>query len=289
MGPIIAPWDAVLTRGEFDLALAGMVAAALALLATLVRYRFLPREAHGTFRVASLTANAVVALAFVTYLGVIAAFLLGYDEVGGVLQPNAGARFAWSLRFMDWVVTVPLLVVELIAVSALVGGVTLVRRIGMTAAAGMIALGFLGAFVVDDGRNRTAYILFGLASAVCFAVLYVLFFTVMRRSLPRLPEAARGPYRSAVVVLLLIWLVYPIVYGFSGAVSGAAVAVAGQLLLSGADMVAKIGYGTMIHRTAVLRSRNDEDLDPSPMRRPRAPLNESVYVTDRRLVDFDEE
>ena len=290
MGPISAPWTAVLSRGEYDLILFAMVATLLALLATLVRVRFTTQEAHGTFQVASLTANAVVAIAAVSYVAVIAAHLLGYREVDGVMQPLEGARFAWALRYMDWAVTVPLLVLELVAISAIAEHVAVrVRRVGMVAAALMVILGFLGGFVVAGGRDPAAYTLLGLASSVCFVTLYVMFFVVLRRSLPRLPGAARKSYRAAVVVLLLTWFVYPIVYGFSGALAGAGVAVAGQLLLCAADMVAKIGFGTMVHRTAVLRSRNEEDLDPSSVRRPRAPANESVYVRDDRLVDFDED
>ena len=290
MGLISAPWTAVLSRGEYDLILFAMVATLLALIATLVRVRFTTQETHGTFQVASLTANAVVAIAAVSYVTVIAAFLLGYREVDGAMQPLEGARYAWALRYMDWVVTVPLLVLELVAISAVREQVAgRVRRVGMIAAGVMVVLGFLGAFVVADGRDPVLYTAFGLGSAACFAVLYVMFFIILRSSLPRLPGGARRSYRAAVVVLLLTGFTNPIVYGFSGALAGASVAVAGQVLLCAADMVAKIGFGTLVHRTAVLRSRNDEDLDPSTVRRPRAPMNEGVYVRDGRLVDFDDE
>ena len=60
------PWTTTLTQSEHDLILFAMVAAGLSLLATLVRVRFTSRESHGTFRAASLTANAVVAIAFVS-------------------------------------------------------------------------------------------------------------------------------------------------------------------------------------------------------------------------------
>lgn len=284
------PWTVPLTQAEHDLILFGMVATALALLATLVRVRFSSEESHGTFRIASLTARAVVALALLTYFAMIAAFLLGYTADGAVYRPNDGARLAWALRYMDWVVTVPLLVLELVAISALAPSVaTRTRRIGMVSAAAMIICGFLGAFVIAGGTDRTAYALLGVAGAVFFAVLYALFFQAMRTSLPRLPELARASYRSAVVLLLLVWMVYPIVYGLVGSITGGVVVVIAQLLLCAADMIAKIGFGNLVHQTSVLRSRNEDSLDPSTVKRPRTARSDSIYVNDTRPVDFDDD
>lgn len=284
------PWTQPLTQSEHDLVLFGLVAAGLALLATLVRIRFTSRESYAGYRVASLTANAVVAIAFASYVALVVAFLLGYRATGPiehvVYQPLPAARYAWAIRYMDWVVTVPLLVIELLAISAL-GERTLrgARRLGIASAVGMIVSGFLGAFVVASGRSMLAYTLFGLLGAVFFAVLYVVFFRALVTSLPRLPLEARASYRSGLVLLLITWLVYPIVYGLLGAFSGAVVVVIGQLALSTADLVAKVGFGTLVHRTAVLLSRHEEELDPGRPRRPRAPENESVYVSDIRSVD----
>lgn len=288
MTPVVPPWTVRLTQAEHDLVLFMLVGAALTLFATLVRVRFTSRESYGGFRSASLTANAVVALALAAYIGLIAAFLVGYREQAGLYVPLPAARFAWELRFMDWVVTVPLLVLELTAVSALSSrSAAAVRRFGMVAAATMIVCGFLGAFIVEGGRNLLTYTLFGVGGAVCFVVLYALFFGTMLRSLPRIPEQARRPYRAAVVLLLITWLAYPIVYGFLGVLTGGAVVVLAQVLLSTADLVAKVGFGVLVHRAAVLRSRAEDDLDPNVVRRPRAPVNDSVYVADARSVGFD--
>jgi len=283
------PWTVPLTQAQHDLVLFGLVAAGLALLATLVRVRLTAQESYGRFRVASLTANAVVAIAFVSYVVIALAFVLGYRATGPadalVYTPLPVARYAWAVRYMDWVVTVPLLVIELVAISALgEPASTRTRRIGLVSAVAMISCGFLGAFVIDSGRSMLGYGLMGLAGAVWFAVLYVLFFRAMLTSLPRLPVAARSSYRSAIVLLLVTWLAYPIVYGLLGVVAGGAIAVIGQLALCAADLVAKVGFGVLVQRTAVLLSRNEEDLDPARPRRPRTPVNDSIYVADSRTL-----
>ena len=257
MDPMVVrpPWTATLTDGQHTLVLFAVVAAALALLATLVRVRFASAEVHGEYRTASLTANSVVAIALASYVLLVVSLAAGYTRTAAGWTPNAVAPFAWSLRYADWAVTVPLLVVELLAVSIVFSERRAwIRAAGMSLAFVMVFLGFLGAFVVGDGQDFTALLVLGLISAVCFMALTGLLLGVALRSLPRLPAAARPPYRAAVAVLLITWFVYPIVYGLQGTTSGGGWAVVGVVALSVADIVAKVGFGSLIHRTGVLRS-----------------------------------
>jgi hypothetical protein len=77
------------------------------------------------------------------------------------------------------------------------------------------------------------------------------------------------------------------VYGLQGVTSGGAWATVGQLVLCGADVAAKIGFGSLIHRTAVLRSRADEEADPTT-RRPRQAQADSVWVDHSTALQFDD-
>ena len=88
------PWTAVLTDGQHSLVLFAVTAGALALLATLVRLRFSSAEVQGEYRTASLTANAVVALALASYVLVLVAVIGGYDRTAGGL----GAERVRELR-----------------------------------------------------------------------------------------------------------------------------------------------------------------------------------------------
>jgi bacteriorhodopsin len=283
------PWAATLTDGQHTLMVYAVTATALALLATLVRLRFATRESQGGYRTASLTANAVVAIAFGSYVLVLGSVIAGYRPTARGWVPNDFAVLAWAFRYVDWTITVPLLVVALLAVSEIASPRrrALARPVGMVLAALMIALGFAGAFIVDDGRSFGALLLLGVLSAVCFIGLYALIVGVTVASLPRLPEAARGPYRSAAVLLLTVWFAYPIVYGVQGITSGGGWATAGAVVLCVADLVSKIGFGSLLHRAAVLRSRADEDASPAADRRPRLPEADSLWVTDHTRLDRD--
>ena len=276
------PWTAVLTDGQHTLMLFAVVAAALALLATLVRVRFSSGEVQGEYRTASLTANSVVAIALASYVLVVAALVAGYQRTPEGWAPNAFASFGWSFRYADWAITVPLLVVEALAVSIVFSRHrSWIRSAGMGLGFTMVLLGFLGAFVVGDGRDLGAIIALGVVSAVCFLALTGMIVAVALRTIPRLPPEARAPYRAAIVVLLVVWFVYPIVYGLQGTTSGGGWAVTGVVALSVADVVAKVGFGSLIHRTGVLRSRADEDASPTTQRRPRQPEADTLWVEDQ--------
>jgi bacteriorhodopsin len=292
MTPILAvqpPWTSVLTDGEHALVLFAVTGAALALLATLVRVRFSAAEVQGEYRTASLTANAVVALALAAYVLVLGAVLLGYGRTAAGWVPNEYAVLAWAFRYVDWSITVPLLVLQLLSISMIStpARAARLRAAGMALAFAMILLGFLGAFVVGDGRDFAALLLLGVLSSVCFLGLAVVVIGVALRTLPRLPESARGSYRSSVLVLVVVWFVYPIVYGLQGITSGGGWAVTGAVALSVADVVAKVGFGSLVHRTAVLRSRADEDASPSTQRRPRQPEADTLWVGDHARYDRD--
>jgi bacteriorhodopsin len=275
----IAPWEEPLTDAEHSLVLYGIVVAGLALGATLIWMLSTRRDVTPRHRPATLAGTQIAAVAFTSYVAIAVLVLLGYDRAGGLWRPNDLAMTAWSIRYMDWSVSVPLLVVELIAVSILTGPVARrLRLVGVSAAFLMILLGYLGGVVVDGGRNPAALATWGGISSIFFAVLYgVVIFTVVR-SLPALPPSARVPYRSAMFLLLLVWFVYPIVFGLQGQVWGGQWTTVEQLALCAADVAAKVGYGALLHRVARIRSVFDvaTGLDAHP---------ESIWIDQRKLSD----
>ena len=276
MTDVAPPWTVSLTDGEHALIEYGVAVAAFGLAAMLTRMWSARREVGDRYRPAVHASVAVLTVAFLSYL--LLAFELhgGYHRVHGVWVPNAEAIGTWTARYIDWTVSVPLLVVEVIAVSAVIGRrASIARVVGCTAAVLMVLLGFLGAVVVRGGTDFTALLWLGVASSVCFLVVYAVVITVVLRSLPVLPAAARAPMTAAMVVLLATWFVYPVVYGLQGLSSSGALTTAEHLLLSGADLVAKVVFGILLLRVARLRTAADvlDDIDVHP---------ESIWVDQLR-------
>ena len=264
---VVAPWRAPLSDLQHSLATFGIVVAGLALVAMLVRTWTVRGEVSGRYRPAISASLGVLSVAAVSYAVIYLKFDSGYRWNGSMWIPGVNAAAAWSTRYLDWAITVPLLVVELLAVSALRGRtLSRVRTGGVTAAFLMIATGYLGGVAISGGESFTALLTWGLVSSAFFTVLYVLVLITVLRSLPALPTVARGSYRAAMLLLMATWFVYPIVFGLQGLTSGGAATTTAVLLLSTADVTAKVGFGLLLHRVAKLRTAFDVQagIEPHP-------------------------
>ncbi|MCU0513780.1 MAG: bacteriorhodopsin-like, partial [Anaerolineae bacterium] len=213
---------------------------------------------------AALTMSAlVVAIAGYHYLRIFeswsAAFVLSAD---GLYTPG-GALFNDAYRYIDWLLTVPLLVAELIAVLSLprrqAGWLTF--RLA-TAAALMVILGYPGEIATDNGTRA----LWGFLSTLPFLyILYELFFR-LGTAINNQPAEARVLLRNARLLLLATWGFYPVVY-LIPILSGSAVMSAGVLLAVQvgyciADVAAKCGYGVLIYAIARAKTEAEGEFKP---------------------------
>ncbi|WIB33254.1 MULTISPECIES: bacteriorhodopsin [unclassified Curtobacterium] len=264
----VSPWKATLTSAEHSIIFYALAVAGLALLAYFIKSWTSRNEVSPRYRTSVYASMGITAVAFLSYVLLMLKFDLGYDPKGDSWVPNSDALLSWAPRYMDWSVTVPMLMIELIGVSMLVGAAARrIRSIGVAAAFLMIATGYIGGVVVDDGESIGALWLWGVISGVFMVVLYLVIVYVMvgaRRQFTD-PEAVRS-YSSACILLLVTFFVYPIVFGLQGWGHGGAVTTWMQVLLSAADIVAKVGFGVLIHKVAKLRTaadvRDHEDTHP---------------------------
>lgn len=171
----------------------------------------------------------------------------------------------------------PLLTVELVVVSTLVGRrARNMRGILIALAFGMVATGFLGA---DTFNSTTGRLVWGLISTVIFIPLYVLVLRIGFRSAKELGEPAASPLRSAALMLAWTWGVYPLAYCvpffFAGSPDWA---VGRQLAFTFADIAAKVGFGFFIH--AVAKARTGVDIAAGS-----EPHPEPVFINGERRAD----
>ena len=259
-------WTNPLTTGERTLIYYFLVIAGLALLAMFVRTWTSISEIGSRHRPAMFASLGVVGVAFLSYVVLVLKFDLGYTRQGGAATgagsmwiPNENAIWSWAPRYMDWSITVPLLMVEIVAVSALVGlAATRMRALLMGSAFLMIFTGYLGGVVLGDGASLAALWTWGLISAVFMVILYVLLITVLLQSQRTMPPRIASTFRLAVILQLVVFFVYPIVFGFQGYTNhDGGWTVFAQVALSVADVVAKVGFGSLIHKIAKLRTAED--------------------------------
>ncbi len=251
-----------LTQGQFDTVynlLSLVIAAQLftALFLLISQPRVLPR-----YRQALVVSAVVCGIAAYHYFRIFDSFNEAFvtDAVGarGIYTQAAGFSFNEGYRYVDWLLTVPLLLVELVVVLALAKKLqaSLLWRL-VPASALMIALGYPGEISSDDAIRH----IFGLLSTIPFLYILYVLFVELTRSLDRQPLEVRTTVSRMRILLLATWGVYPIAYllpliGLNGADAW----VGKQAGYSIADIVAKAVYGLLIYKIARLKSFAD---DPS--------------------------
>ena len=218
--------------------------------------RVLPR-----YRQALVISATVTGIAAYHYFRIFNSFNEAFttDAVGGngTYSQAAGYSFNEGYRYVDWLLTVPLLLTELVVVLALAKKLqaSLLARL-IPASALMIALGYPGE-ISGDNMTRNVW---GLLSTIPFLYILYVLFVELTKSLDRQPAAVRTTVSNLRGLLLATWGVYPIAYiiPLYFPHSGAAAWVAKQGGYSIADITAKCVYGLLIYRIARVKSFADD-------------------------------
>jgi len=250
----------VLTQTQYDtvynflsFAIASMLFTAIFLLVS--QRRVLPR-----YRTALVISATVLGIATYHYFRIIESFDGAYetDAVGGIgdYVLVEGVAFNEAYRYVDWLLTVPLLLVEAVAVLALARSESrrlLVRLV--PASALMIALGYPGELAMENGERA----LWGALSTIPFLYILYVLFVELTKSMDRQPAEVRISIRNLRWLLLASWGFYPIAYmfpmfGFDGADSF----VLRQVGYTIADVTAKAVFALVIYKIARLKSFYDD-------------------------------
>lgn len=203
------------------------------------------------YQTALTITGLVTFIAAYHYLRIAQSWDAAYDVVDGTVTAT-GVAFNDAYRYVDWLLTVPLLLVELILVMGLSRQETISRsvRLGGLAAL-MIALGYPGEIATSDSGRW----LWGIASMIPFLWIVYELFVGLSKAIADQPEEARGLVDTARWVTVLAWAFYPVVY-FAGAIGldGATANTVIQVGYTVADIVAKAGFGVLIFLIALRKS-----------------------------------
>ena len=220
---------------------------------------FAQRQVLPRYRNAIVISATVVFIATYHYIRIFNNFGESYESTAQGGKGNyvlTDTFFNEGYRYVDWLLTVPLLLVETIAVLALAAVVQ--RRLLLKlvpASVLMIALGYPGEISLDVSTR----LLWGTLSTIPFLyILYVLFVEVMR-SLDRQPPGVPSTLKKLLLLLIATWGVYPIAYlfpvlGFDGA-DAFVLKQAGYTI---ADILAKAAFGLVIFKIAKMKSQFDD-------------------------------
>lgn len=214
------------------------------------------------YRTALIITGLVTAIATYHYFRIfdswVGAFDVKLDPVAGdyTVKIN-GQPFNDAYRYVDWLLTVPLLLIELILVMKLPAEQTASMSWTLgTASAIMVALGYPGE-VQNDLSARWFY---WACSMVPF--LYVVMTLVVGLNEATAKQAATvSPLvQSARYLTVFSWLTYPFVYIIkSMGLAGAIATTYEQVGYSMADFIAKAVFGVLVWSIAAEKSRLEEE------------------------------
>ena len=216
----------------------------------IARERVLPR-----YRMAVMVSATVTAIAAYHYFRMFDDFKHAFGVDGmGVVAYNVG------YRYVDWLLTVPLLLVETVAVLALARAAQTSLLVKLVpAAAAMIALGYPGDARLDVFGLAPS--VWGLLSTIPFLYILYVLFVELGKSLERQSAAVQRKIKELRLLLLATWGVYPI--AFIANMNATSFDEAGFVLRETgytiADILAKCLFGLVIFTIARIKSAEDSE------------------------------
>jgi len=260
-----------LVYNSFSFVIASMGASLLFFV--LVRGSVAPRH-----RMAITLSTVVVGIALYHYVRIFNSWVDAFTYTGGAYVQD-GVPFNEAYRYVDWMLTVPLLLAELVIVLKLTQGKTRSLLVRLTIAAlAMIVAGYPGEMAAADS---TAKIVWGIVGTLPFLYIVYVLFVELGNSLGRQAPGVLRLLSALRWILLVTWTVYPVAYFLPAVIDDPVVAeLARQVGYSAADVLAKPLFGLLVLAIAIAKSRDEGYVQAGD----DAALKATIDVPTRRRV-----
>lgn len=224
----------------------------ISMLATTVYTLVSQQRVLAKYRSALVMSSMVTFIAGYHYMRIINSFKEASTDMTVNISGDQDS-FNEAYRYVDWLLTVPLLLVEVIAVLALAKSVSrsLIMRL-VPASAAMIALGYPG----EISSNQSTQVLYGVLSTIPFLYILYILFIELGKSLDNQPEGVAATIGRLRLLLVATWGVYPVSYilGMGEGMASAEQFVGVQVGYTIADILAKCVFGLTIFKIARMKS-----------------------------------
>jgi bacteriorhodopsin len=242
---------ATITAGQYLLVYNAFSFTFAAMAAATLFFWFGRSQVGSAYKTALTITGLVTAIAAYHYFRIFESWQASFSLTNGVITAS-GVGFNDAYRYVDWLLTVPLLLIELILVMRLSqkDTVSTSMRLG-SAAALMIILGYPGEIASDN----TTRAIWGTLAAIPFLYIVWQLFKGLGSAIDRQPESARGLVKQARLLTFASWGFYPIVFMIPyTSFAGGTVVTGVQIGYTIADLLAKVGVGILVYMIAVRKS-----------------------------------
>jgi len=216
------------------------------------------------YRTALIISGMVTFIAAYHYMRIFNSWVEAYaypsDHSGAARDPAlTGVPFNDAYRYMDWLLTVPLLLMEIVLVMKLPEEQASRKcmTLGVSSAL-MIILGYPGELIVE-GALATRWMYWGAAMVpFCYIVFELMVGLAGAKNAEPNDKVKALVFRSQWVTVVS-WLTYPVVYVFPMlGLSGSSTVVAIQCGYCASDIISKCGVGLIIYSITAAKSEIEE-------------------------------
>lgn len=247
-----------LSAGEYSLVFNMLSFAVAAMFGSFAFFVMSQKIVGAKYRMSMIVSSIVVLIAGYHYFRIMGSWESAFVLENGSYRPS-GLPFNDAYRYVDWLLTVPLLLVELVLVLNLSKGQTgpMLRNL-IIAAVLMIGLGYPGEISSDLATRN----IWGVLSTIPFIYILVVLWGQLGQQLSGSSEKIKTLFSNTRYLLLATWGFYPIAYaiGTWGGMDTPGAVVAVQVGYTIADVTAKALYGVMIFVIAYQKSVEDGTL-----------------------------
>jgi len=219
------------------------------------------------YRSAVLISGLVTFIAAYHYMRIFNSWVDSYHYSSGVAKDGelatqaptlTGVPFNDAYRYMDWLLTVPLLLIEILLVMKLDAKVfaSKARVLGLSSAL-MIASGYYGELVVT-GDLAPRWVCWFVSMCFFLYIVYELLVGLAGATAAEADPEIKGKIQTAQMMTVISWCTYPIVYLFPMLhMSGASTVVNIQIGYCISDIISKCGVGLIIYQISYAKSSKD--------------------------------
>jgi bacteriorhodopsin len=216
------------------------------------------------YQSAVLISGLVTFIAAYHYMRIFNSWVDAYHYSAGALKNGelamqaptlTGIPFNDAYRYMDWLLTVPLLLIEILLVMKLDAKVfaSKAQVLGVGSAL-MIVSGYYGELVVT-GNLTPRWVCWFLSMSFFLYIVYELLVGLAGATAAEADPEISGKIQTAQVMTVISWCTYPIVYLFPMlGMSGASTVVNIQIGYCISDIISKCGVGLVIYQISYAKS-----------------------------------
>ncbi len=160
-----------------------------------------------------------------------------------------------EIRYIDWILTVPLMCVEFYLILKVAGATTKHLSYLIWLSLGMLVTGYFG----EVGAAGISAQLWGFLSGACyFAIAYMIYFGELGKLAKSAGGAVEKAHKGLTLFVLIGWAIYPIGY-MIGTGDGQwysfmqAISIDMDVVYNIGDAINKIGFGLVVYAAAVAK------------------------------------